>query len=165
MKTSCWFTPKPAGHIGIGISRGVPKGYEHLPTYRALAPGSWFNSCPTPQAYADLYAEILAKLDPHQVVLDLQRLADCCILGETTVRPEPVLLCYEHPTSAAWCHRALVSAWLHDTLGLIVPELGHEHRGHGWQHPKLHHTLSSTGDGLLTQPRLPFGPSTHHPTG
>ena len=31
MKTSCWFTPKPAGHVGIGISRGVPKGFRHLP--------------------------------------------------------------------------------------------------------------------------------------
>ena len=154
MKTSCWFTPKPAGHVGIGISRGVPKGFGHLPTYLALAPGPWFKSCSSPQEYAERYfAEILGKLDPHQVVLDLQRLAG----GD-----EPVLVCWEHPPpAAAWCHRALVSAWLSDTLGLIVPELGH--KGHGWSHPKLHPTLSSTVDGLLTQPRLPFGPTTTTP--
>ena len=47
---------------------------------------------------------------PHQVVLDLQRLA-----GEA----EPVVLCFEGPPpSASWCHRALVSAWLLYTNGL-----------------------------------------------
>jgi hypothetical protein len=89
VKTSCWFTPKPAGHVGIGISRGVPKGFGHLPTYLALAPGPWFKSCSSPQEYAERYfAEILGKHDPHQVVLDLQRLA-----GDA----EPVLVCWEHP--------------------------------------------------------------------
>ena len=133
MKTSCWFTPIPPGHAGIGISRGIPAGFEHLPTYRKLAPGPWFKSCSSPARYKDRYfGDTLAKLDPRQVVLELQHLA-----GEA----EPVLLCYEHPPpSPSWCHRALVSVWLFDTLGLVVPELGHEHRGHGRAHPKLHPT-------------------------
>jgi hypothetical protein len=115
MKTSSWFTPLPPGHAGVGISRGVPAGYEHLPIYRALAPGSWFKSCETPQRYVERYfGDILAKLDPRQVVIDLQR-----IVGDD----EPVLLCWEHPPpNPKWCHRALVSAWLSDTLGLTVPE-------------------------------------------
>ena len=79
----------------------------HLPTYRALTPGPWFKSCSSPALYAERYfAEILGRLDPHQVVLALQRLAG----GD-----EPVLVCSEHPPpAAAWCHRALVSAWLSD---------------------------------------------------
>ena len=40
MKTSSWFTKLPSGHVGVGISRGLPLGYEHLPRYRKLAPGS-----------------------------------------------------------------------------------------------------------------------------
>ena len=150
MKTSCWFTPLPPGHAGIGISRGVPAGFEH-PTYRALAPGAWFRSCSSPARYTDRYfGDVLAKLDPRQAVLDLQRIA-----GDA----EPVLLCWEHsPPSPSWCHRALVSAWLSDTIGLIVPELHHEHRGHGWRHPKLHPSLAA--DGHLTQPGLPFEPIT-----
>ena len=134
MKTSSWFTKLPPGHFGIGISRGVPKGFEHHANYRRLAPGAWFKSCSSPARYRERYfGDILAKLDPRQVVADLQRLA-----GEA----EPVVLCYEGPPpSSSWCHRALVSAWLFETLGLIVRELGHEHRGHGWQHPKLHPTL------------------------
>jgi hypothetical protein len=30
-----------------------------------------------------------------------------------------------------------VSAWLSDTLGLEVVEVGHEQLGCGWRHPKL----------------------------
>src|ERR1017187_9456071 len=43
--TASWFTPLPATHIKIGISRGVPRG---LPAghrlFKKLAPGPWFNS-------------------------------------------------------------------------------------------------------------------------
>ena len=42
------------------------------------------------------------------------------------------------------CHRGLVSAWLHDLLGLEVPELFHEEKGFGWQHPKLPPELIKT---------------------
>ena len=63
-----------------------------------------------------------------------------------------------HHQARRWCHRALVSAWLSDTLGLIVPELGHEDRGHGWSHPKLHPTLAKDGQ-RPTQARFDLGPS------
>jgi len=66
----------------------------------------------------------------------------------------PTLLCWEAPPSnPAWCHRALVSAWLFDELGLEVPEVGHEALGFGWQHPKLHPSLmraASIGDSHET---------------
>ena len=147
MKTSSWFTPLPPGYAGIGISRSVPAGFRHLPTYRALAPGAWFRSCASPAQYAARYAEILAKLDPGQVVLDLQRMAGAA---------EPVLLCWEHPPpNLSLCHRALVSAWLHESLGLVVPEIGHEDLGNGWSHPKLHPTLAPQSP---RQAPLPFAP-------
>ena len=95
MKTSSWFTPLPPGYAGIGISRSVPAEFRHLPTYRALAPGAWFRSCASPVQYADRYTEILAKLDPKRVVLDLQRLAEerracLALLGALTTKPELV---------------------------------------------------------------------------
>src|SRR5262245_57986625 len=119
MKTGCWFTPLPPGDVGIGISRGVPGRYEHFPTYRALAPGSWFRSCASPAQYAERYfGEIIAKLNPKNVVADLQRLA-----GDD----EPVLLCWEHPPpNTNWCHRALVSAWLSLPFGPSIPTQQHE---------------------------------------
>lgn len=79
------------------------------------------------------YTEVLSKLDPKAVVAALAAMADGGI---------PTLLCWEAPPpNEAWCHRALVSAWLFDELGLAVPEFGHEALGFGWQHPKLHPTL------------------------
>ena len=73
------------------------------------------------------------KADPKAVLVALVAMADGGI---------PTLLCWEAPPpNEAWCHRGLVSAWLFDELGLIVPELGHESAGYGWQHPKLHPTL------------------------
>ena len=66
--------------------------------------------------YEPLYRAILTRLDPHQVVADLHRLADPY---------EPVLLCWERPpfTARVWCHRRLVAAWLERALGLVVPEV------------------------------------------
>ena len=111
-----------------------PCWHRHQPRNPCRVRASAASSCSSPARYKDRYfGDTLAKLDPRQVVLELQHLA-----GEA----EPVLLCYEHPPpSPSWCHRALVSVWLFDTLGLVVPELGHEHRGHGRAHPKLHPTL------------------------
>ena len=152
MKTSSWFTKLPPGHVGIGISRGVPAGFEHLANYRKLAPGPWFKSCSSPARYLERYfGDILAKLDPRQVVADLQRLA-----GEA----EPVMVCWEHPPpSPSWCHRALVSAWLFKTIGVAVPELGHEDAGFGWQHPKLHPTLKNSSSPV----QAPFEPRAINP--
>jgi hypothetical protein len=135
IKTSSWFTWLPADHIRIGISRGTPRGQRvSFLTYRRLQPGAWFKSCPTPEDYARRYFdEVLSPLDPKAVVTALEAAADGGI---------PTLLCWEPPPpDPAWCHRALVSAWLFDELGLVVTEFGHEALGHGWQHPKLHPTL------------------------
>jgi hypothetical protein len=121
----------PPGFARIGISRGLPRG---LPggyrRYPRLAPGAWFKSEPDPRVWARRYFdEILAKLDPARVVRELMEM----VPGQV-----PVLLCFEPPPpDPRFCHRALVSAWLHDTLGLQVFELGHEELGCGWSHPKL----------------------------
>jgi hypothetical protein len=72
--------------------------------------------------------DVLGKLDAQQVVDELLALADGKI---------PVLPCFESPTSQAWCHRALVSVWLWEKLGLEVPELGGGQDGCGLDHPKL----------------------------
>jgi hypothetical protein len=59
----------------------------------------------------------------------------CCVRGWDG--GIPTLLCSEAPApNEAWCHRALVSAWLFDELGLEAREFGHEALGFGWQHPK-----------------------------
>jgi hypothetical protein len=134
IKTSSWFTKLTARHVRIGCSRGVPHQIGTYLNYRPLAPGPWFKSCATAEEYRHRYfAEILSKLDASRVVSDLAMMADGGI---------PTLLCWEAPPpNEAWCHRGLVSAWLHDELGLEVPELGHEQLGFGWQHPKLHPSL------------------------
>lgn len=119
LKTASWFSVLPPDHIRIGISRGVPrlaigKGYR---LYRKLAPGPWFNHVPLDEYRRRYDAEILAPLDPQQVVDDLLRIAGGRI---------PVLCCFERPGPGQWCHRAIVSEWFHRELGIHVSELGHE---------------------------------------
>jgi len=128
--TSSWFTPLPDEYAPIGISRGVPRGRSGYRTYRRLAPGAWFNSTSTEEFTRRYREEILDVLDAERVVENLLELAD----GKT-----PALLCWERPEQAGkWCHRALVSVWLCEKLGLQVPEYGQEEQGFGWDHPKLH---------------------------
>jgi hypothetical protein len=129
VKTSSWFTPLPATHFRIGISRGQPRNaVAGFRMYRKLAPGPWFNSVGIDE-YLHLYqAEVLDRLDPATVVHELDELA---------VGRIPVLLCYEKPDgSGGFCHRSLVSVWLANTLGLVVPEFGFENRAIG-EHPLL----------------------------
>jgi hypothetical protein len=129
--TASWFTPLPENCIRIGISRGVPRnlggGYG---VYRTLAPGPWFKSETDPVQWLRRYwEETLAPLDPVETVEAILVKAD----GLT-----PVLCCWEAPPpNSDWCHRAVVSAWLADELGLEIPELGHDHLGCGWNHPKF----------------------------
>jgi len=117
IKTGSWFTPLPADHIRIGISRGSPRyfaaGYR---IYRRLAPGPWFNSS-TASEFTELYRQILDRLDPAEVLRDLQRIS----YGKT-----PVLCCFERVGGPQWCHRSLAASWLAQSLGIEVPELGHE---------------------------------------
>ncbi len=120
VKTSSWFAPLPAGHIRIGISRGIPKGErdEDILTYRALAPGPWFKSV-SPAEYQKRFAEQLAELDANLVIKRLRQLA-----GPGNV---PVLACFEHARDIdggrCWCHRHLVAQWLEQRLGITVEEL------------------------------------------
>jgi hypothetical protein len=128
--TSSWRTSLPADYAPIGISRSTPRGRSGYRRYIKLQPGRWFNSTGL-EEFTKLYnEEILGPLNPEVVVKDLLELA-----GERT----PALLCWEPPEPGpAWCHRALVSVWLWEKLGIELPEFGHEHEGCGWCHPKLH---------------------------
>jgi len=78
--------------------------------------------------------EILSVLRAVDVVDEL-----LALVGSRRI---PALLCWEPPEPRTpWYHRGLVSAWLHDELGLEVFELGQEKWGCGWQHPKLYRDL------------------------
>lgn len=134
IKTSCWFTKLPAGYRRIGISRGVPRGQKGFQRYNKLNPGPWFNSVDANRYKVLYYAEVLNALDPQRVVDELVAISD----GEV-----PVLLCWENAKLPIkeWCHRGIVSAWLHDNLGLEVFEYGLESHGCGWEHPLLDASL------------------------
>lgn len=93
-----------------------------------LSPGPWFNSVGVAQ-YKALYFESLAKLDPQK---EVDRMADLAGGKEAVA-----LLCYERPDDEYYCHRAYISCWLHDTLGIEVYEYGLESEGCAWRHPKL----------------------------
>jgi hypothetical protein len=72
--------------------------------------------------------EQLHRLDSKRVVEELFALSH---------NHDVALLCFETPLALGpWCHRGLVSAWLHDQLGLEVFEFG-QTEGCGWAHPKL----------------------------
>jgi hypothetical protein len=101
--------------------------------YRKLAPGPWFASVPEGE-YCRLYLAILGALKPHVVLAELQALAGSAV---------PALLCFEKPPpEPQWCHRGIVSAWFESTLGLNVPEFGHEQLGVGCSHPKTPSALA-----------------------
>lgn len=115
MKTGSFRTYQGPGRICIAryAPRGTPAGFK---IYRALAPGSWFNSV-TKEEYIERFnAEILAPLNPQRVHDQLVTLA-----GDA----EPVLLCYEVPpfTEKNYCHRRMVAEWFEKHLGIEVPEL------------------------------------------
>lgn len=136
--TSCWYTALPGigtkgatdTHKKLGISRGVPRsgvgaGFQ---LYKVLQPGTWFNAVGPDEYRRRYFGEVLDRLDPQTVVDQIRKLADDKVA---------VLVCYEKPNDNQFCHRAYVSAWLKDRLGLEVPELGLEAKGTGWSHPKL----------------------------
>lgn len=128
--TSCWYTKLPDDYCRIGISRGVPRGQPAgYRRYRPLFPGPWYASVNN-EEYVHLYrSEVLSRLDPRTTVDEILKLA-----GERI----PALLCFERPEPGDdFCHRALVSCWLHETLALEVLEYGLVHEGFGQTHPKL----------------------------
>ena len=128
IRTGSWFTQLPDDHARIGISRGIP--HRQAPgfrVFRKLAPGSWFNSVGVDEYRARYQAEVLDRLDPHQIARELEQLAGGRI---------PTLLCFERAGGPKWCHRSLAAAWLAEALGLPVPEFGFEDRPQD-QHPLL----------------------------
>jgi Protein of unknown function, DUF488 len=135
--TSSWYTQLPAADLfsaapesyaRIGISRGTPRGQAGFRMYRKLQPSPGTLKLPAAEFTSNYLREVLGRLDAQQTVDELLAVADGKI---------PALLCFEHAHGPAWCHRGLVSAWLHQTLGLEVPELGREADGCGVGHPKL----------------------------
>jgi hypothetical protein len=103
--------------------------------YRKLAPGPWFHSVSEAE-YCRLYLELLGALDPHKILAEIQALASQAV---------PALLCFEKPPpDPHWCHRGIVSAWFEHTVGLYVPEFGHEQVGSGCSHPKSPSALALT---------------------
>lgn len=70
--TASWFAPLPDGCARVGISRGVPRNLRGYTRHRALEPGPWFKSV-SPTEYLTRYADILARLDPHDVADRLTR--------------------------------------------------------------------------------------------
>ena len=127
--TSSWFTDLPDTFQKIGISRGTPRaypaGFRRMPE---LAPGPYFRSVSAEEYHRRFMAQ-LASLDAHVIVAKME---------ELSAGRDAALLCYEAPDKAeAWCHRAYVSAWLHDQLGIDVPEYSMEGAGIAWAHPKM----------------------------
>jgi hypothetical protein len=111
----------PVAHLGgRGWSLSVIP-----PSTRVLGSGL----CRQPNTPDGTSTKCCRGLDAQEVVNDLIARANGQI---------PVLVCFEPPPpDPQWCHRGLVSAWLHDELGLRIPEVGHEDLGFGWAHPKL----------------------------
>jgi hypothetical protein len=114
--TASWFAKLPAKAASVGISRGLPRGKCGYQRLRELEPGPWFKSV-SPQRYLALYGEILARLEPREILDRLFGFGDI-----------PVLLCWEKAQDCdagkVWCHRHLAAQWLEDRLGIEVQEVG-----------------------------------------
>ncbi len=118
IKTSSWYDKLPDNHKRIGISRGTPRGQPAgYRIYSKLAPGAWFNSVGAEEYYNRYRGEILAKLDPRQVMADLLEMAGGGVA---------VMLCFERAGKGQWCHRAMAAEWLANAIGTPVPEYGFE---------------------------------------
>src|SRR6266700_1749545 len=94
----------------VAISQGVPRFYR-VKRYLPLAPPRWLLKAKDPELFDREYRKQLAALDAKQVAEDLG--------------PDAILLCWE--SFNVRCHRRLVAQWLEEKLGIVVPELGHEH--------------------------------------
>lgn len=107
-----------AGHLpqAVAISRGVPRGWPGR-VYRSLAP-SWklVKAGLSQEAFVKVYrAEVLDRLNPHQVLNDLG--------GD-----DFVMLCWEPP--GEFCHRRVAAVWLEKELGVKLLELNPKLRSH-----------------------------------
>lgn len=108
---------KTAGHLpqAVAISRGTPRGWPGK-VYKPLAPSWNLVKIADPPEFIRLYrAQVLDKLDPRQVLLDLG--------GD-----DFIMLCWEAP--GEFCHRLVVAAWLQKELGVTVEEFNPKLRRH-----------------------------------
>lgn len=80
------------------------------PRYQQLAPTAFILALEEAQYTPRFKAEILGRLNPKQVVLELERLAGGRI---------PCLICYE--ANGKFCHRHLVADWLNEH-GIVTRE-------------------------------------------
>ena len=99
----------------VSIARFPPKWYTGT-RYLPLAPPAALLQIGDWDEYRRRYhEEVLSVLDPDAVLRDL---------GVDGALHDIVLLCFEK--ERAHCHRRLVAAWLYETRGIRVPELGEE---------------------------------------
>lgn len=114
--TSSWSEYTGPGRIGIcqGRPRGAPAGYR---MYKALAP-SWDiikNTNGVDDYRPRYFAEVLAHLDPNEVIRDITKLA---------AGSPPVLMCFERVplTRDNFCHRSMAAEWITQHTGIEVKE-------------------------------------------
>lgn len=114
--TSSWREYSGPGRVGIcqGMPRGQARGFK---MYKPLAP-SWDiikNSANQSEYRPRYFGEILAHLDPEQVLADIIEKAQ----GHA-----PVLMCFEVTplTDSNFCHRTMAGEWLHRHTGVNVVE-------------------------------------------
>jgi hypothetical protein len=108
---------KIAGHLpqAVAISRGVPRGWRGARS-PILAPPRPLIKIMDPATFIPLYkAQVLDKLDPHQVIRDLG--------GDNFL-----LLCWEPP--GEFCHRRVVAVWMEKTTGIKVEEFNPKLKSH-----------------------------------
>lgn len=96
----------------IGIVRIPPKWID-IQNYNKLAPSYGLLKLEevTQGKWAELFLTELSKLDPQEVLKDLEKLSE----GK-----DIVLLCYEKP--GEFCHRHIVADWLGMELGIKINE-------------------------------------------
>lgn len=94
----------PKDKAAVSIARGQPKWFSGR-IYLVLAPTWDMIKNMNEAEYRKAYAGILSKLDPKDVICDLDG---------------SILLCWERP--GEFCHRRLVAEWIERSTGVIVPE-------------------------------------------
>jgi hypothetical protein len=115
MLVTSYFAKSAKEPGAVSIARFPPKWYTGA-RYFPLAPKPDMLKIEDWDEYRRSYRkEVLDILDPDTVFRDLN--ADRA--GHNIV-----LLCFEK--DRAHCHRGLVAEWLHETKGIMVPELGGE---------------------------------------
>lgn len=109
-----------SGFAPIRITRGHPRwklGYELKGNIQLLAPTKEEFGLTDESAFASAYVGRLQTIDVQEIVAALSEMsiANGCV--------GLVLLCFEDVATGALCHRRLLAEFLHEELGVVVPEL------------------------------------------